>query len=76
MSTIAPATPPPVRLAALRGRIPLPWGTVAALAVLLACANGFVIVAMQGAVGAIERAQHPFTDWMLYWAILVPSSAS
>ena len=73
MSTIvAPATPPPVRFAALRGRVPLPWVTVAALAVLLAFANGFVIVAIQGAIGAIERAQHPFTDWMLYSAILVP----
>ena len=58
MSTTASATTPPVRFAALRGRVPLPWVTVAALAVLLAFANGFVIVAIQGAIGAIERAQH------------------
>ena len=42
------------------------------MAVLLAFANGFVLVAVQGAVGAIERAQNPFADWMLYSTILVP----
>jgi hypothetical protein len=72
VSTTASATTPPVRFAALRGRVPLPWGTVAALAVVLAFANGFVIIALQGAVGAIERAQSPFTDWLRYSAILVP----
>ena len=72
VSTTLPAPTPPVRLAALRGRVPLRWGAVAALAVVLAFANGFVIVALEGAVGAIERAQHPFTDWLSYSAILVP----
>jgi hypothetical protein len=72
VSTTAPATTPPVRFAAVRGSVPLPWGTVVALAVVLAFANGFVIVAIQGAVGAIERAQSPFTDWVRYSAILVP----
>ncbi|HEY7102826.1 MAG TPA: hypothetical protein VH573_14425 [Mycobacteriales bacterium] len=38
----------------------------------LALANGFVIVAVQGAIGAIERAQTPFTNWLRYSAILVP----
>jgi hypothetical protein len=71
-TTAAPATTPPIRFAAVRGRIPLPWGTVVALAVVLAFANGFVIVAIQGAVGAIERAQNPFTDWLRYSAIMVP----
>ena len=72
MSTTAPATRPPVRFAALRGRVPLPWGTVVALALLLAFANGFVIVALEGAVGAIERAQNPFGDWLRYSAVMVP----
>lgn len=70
VSTTLPAPAPPVRFAALRGRVPLRWGAVAALAVVLAFANGFVIVALAG--GAIERAQHPFTDWLSYSAILVP----
>lgn len=72
MSTSVPASPPTVRFAALRGRVPLPWGFVAGLAVTLALANGFVIVAVQGAIGAIERAQTPFTNWLRYSAILVP----
>ena len=72
MSTTAPATTPVVRFAALRGRVPVPWGAVVALAVVLAFANGFVIVTMEGAVGAIERAQNPFGDWLRYSAVLVP----
>jgi hypothetical protein len=72
VSTTAPATTPPVRFAALRGRVPLPWAAVATLAVVLAFANGFVIVALQGAVGAIERAQSPFTDWLRDSALAVP----
>ena len=39
---------------------------------MLAFANGFVIIAIHGAVGAIERAQQPFADWLRYAAILVP----
>lgn len=73
MSTTAPATTTPaVRFPALRGRVPLAWGAVAALAVVLAFADGFIIVTMEGATGAIERAQGPFGDWLRYSAILVP----
>ena len=72
VSTTATATTPPVRFAALRGRVPLAWGAVVVLAVVLAFADGFVIVALEGAVGAIERAQNPFGDWLLYSAVLVP----
>ena len=72
MSTTVPASPSSVRFAALRGRVPLPWGAVVGMAVALALANSFVIVALQGAVGAIERAQNPFATWLRYSAILVP----
>ncbi len=72
MSTSVPASPPTVRFAALRGRVRLPWGFVAGVAVTLALANAFVIVAVQGAIGAIERAQSPFTSWLRLAAILVP----
>jgi hypothetical protein len=63
VSTIVPdaaAAAPSVRFGALRGKVPLPWGTVVALAVLLALADAFLVVAVQGAEGAIERAQTPF----------------
>ena len=64
VSTTLPAPTPPVRFAALRGRVPLRWGAVAALAVVLAFANGFVIVALEGSVGRPPRGdrrrpQHP-----------------
>jgi len=72
VSTSVPASPPTVRFAALRGRVPLPWGFVAGVAVTLALANAFVVVAVQGAIGAIERAQSPFTSWLRLSAILVP----
>jgi heme/copper-type cytochrome/quinol oxidase subunit 2 len=78
VSTTVPAAAPAatavpsVRFAALRGRVPLPWVAVTALAILLALGNGFVIVAVQGAVGAIERAQGPFTMWLRYSALLTP----
>jgi hypothetical protein len=42
------------------------------LAVVLAFANGFVVVAIQGAIGAIERAQTPFANWLLYSSLMVP----
>ena len=66
------AAAPRIRFAALRGLGPLPWGAVAGMAVLLAFVDGFVVVALQGAVGAIERAQSPFTTWLRYSAVLVP----
>lgn len=47
----------------LRDRRPS-WPTVAVLAVLLAFVDGFWIVSLQGAVGAIERTQSPFTRWL------------
>ena len=72
MSTSVPASPPTVRFGALRGRVPLPWGFVAGVAVTLAMANAFIIVAVQGAIGAIERAQSPFTSWLHYSAMVVP----
>jgi hypothetical protein len=62
----------PVRFAALRGKVPLPWVTVAVLAVVLAAADVFILVALQGAVGAIERSQSPFVSWLRYVAMLTP----
>jgi glycerol-3-phosphate acyltransferase PlsY len=41
-----------------------PWLTVVVLAVLLAYADGFWLVSLQGAIGAIERTDHPFVSWL------------
>jgi hypothetical protein len=77
MSTVSatetkPAQQPFVRFAALRGKVPLPWVTVFALAIVMAAADGFILTSLQGAVGAIERAQGPFASWARDTAIVLP----
>jgi hypothetical protein len=51
---------------------PAKWRTVVALGVVLAYADGYVLVALTGAVGAIERTDHPFSAWLEESAVLVP----
>jgi hypothetical protein len=38
----------------------------------MALADGFVLTSVLGAVGAIERAQHPFAFWLRTSALLLP----
>lgn len=63
---------PAVRFAALRGRVPLPWATIAALAVVLAFADGLILTIVRGAVGAIERTQTPFATWLHDSTLMLP----
>ena len=67
-----PAQEPFVRFAAFRGKVPLPWATVFVLAIVMAAADGFILTSLQGAVGAIERAQGPFLSWLRDTAIILP----
>jgi hypothetical protein len=53
-------------------RAPVPWGTVAALSVLVSLADVFLVVSLQGAVGSIERAQGPFALWLEISALVLP----
>ena len=46
--------------------------TVAVLAVVMAAADGFILTSLQGAVGAIERAQGPFGSWLRDTALILP----
>lgn len=49
----------------LRARLRVvPWLTVLPLAVVMAYADGFWIIALRGSVGAIERTQEPFAAWL------------
>jgi hypothetical protein len=68
----APTAEPFVRFAAFRGKVPLPWVTVAVLAILMAAGDGFILTSLQGAVGAIERSQGPFASWARDTAIVLP----
>jgi hypothetical protein len=50
----------------------VPWSTVLPLAVVAAFGNGFWLVSIREAVGAIERTQGPFTVWLEEFALLLP----
>lgn len=53
-------------------RAAVSWSHVLPLAVLLAFVNGFWIVVMRGAVGAIERTSAPFSTWWHESSLLLP----
>src|SRR6476619_4023341 len=46
-----------------RGRLSVPWFTVLLLATAMASADGFWMLSMRGATGAIERSDGAFTSW-------------
>ena len=54
-------------------RSAVPWLTVIPLAVVMAYADGFWVVSLRGAVGAIERTQTPFESWLRESTLLVPA---
>ena len=66
------AAPAEERSRALPGGGGVPWRTVLPLAVVLAYADGFWITSLRGAVGAIERTQSPFTDWVRESTLSLP----
>jgi hypothetical protein len=64
---------PTQRPAALKQvRASVPWKTVVALAAVLAYADGFWLMSLRGAVGAIERAQSPFASWLIESTVVLP----
>lgn len=54
----------------------VPWRTVIPLAAMMAYADGFWIVSLRGAVGAIERTQDPFASWLRESTVLLPVFAA
>ena len=54
------------------GRRAVPWVTVVLLASAMSFADGFWIVSLRGAVGAIERTQEPFLAWIRESTAAVP----
>src|SRR6185436_20705352 len=61
------------RRGTLRGRLSaVPWSTVVPLAVVLAYADGFWLISLRGAVGAIERTQEPFVSWLRESTLALP----
>ncbi|MET3920715.1 hypothetical protein [Arthrobacter sp. UYEF20] len=57
------------------GAIPgpaVPWLTVASMAVVMAYADGFWMMTLRGAVGAIERTEEPFASWLRESTLVLP----
>lgn len=51
---------------------PVAWTTVATLAVLMAYADGFVLVSLQGAVGLTRQVRGPFVTWLQVSTLSLP----
>lgn len=67
----APATEPagsPVPTA-----VRVPWGLVLSCAVAMVLLDGFVVVALRGVAGSIERTDHLFASWMREALLLLPA---
>jgi hypothetical protein len=58
--------------AATAARAAVPWLTVIPLALVMAYADGFWVVALRGAVGAVQRSQTPFESWMRESTLALP----
>lgn len=54
----------------------VPWSTVIPTAVAMALADGFWIISLRGAVGAVEAGGHPFASWLRGSAAAAPAFAA
>lgn len=59
-------------IVAQEGRLPVRWTALAIVALVISYADGFWLVAIQGAVGAIERTESPFNRWLRDSTLLLP----
>lgn len=66
-ATVAVAAP-----ASQRARLKVPWPTVALLATALAYADGYWMITVRGAVGAVQRSQGPFAAWWRESTLTLP----
>lgn len=57
---------------AVRRRLQVSLLTVGPIAALAAFAGGFIVISLQGAVGAVERVGDPFRRWVMTSLLLVP----
>ena len=71
MTTIS-ANTTTTRDAVLGGRPSVPWKTVIALATVLAYADGYWLISLRGAIGAIERTDAPFASWLRESTTVLP----
>ncbi|CAH0228417.1 hypothetical protein SRABI26_02583 [Arthrobacter sp. Bi26] len=60
------------RSGSIPGRPAVPWLTVVSLSVVMAYADGFWMMSLRGAVGAIERTEEPFASWLRESTLVLP----
>ena len=60
------------RSGSIPGRPAVPWLTVVSLSVVMAYADGFWMMSLRGAVGAIERTDEPFASWLRESTLVLP----
>ncbi len=61
------------RSGSVPGRPAVPWLTVVSLSVVMAYADGFWMMSLRGAVGAIERTEEPFASWLRESTLVLPA---
>ncbi|NUO91394.1 MAG: hypothetical protein HOQ18_11310 [Dermatophilaceae bacterium] len=71
-STATGAASSPSAVASPVPSFAVPWVTVVTLAVGLSFADGFWVISVRGAVGAIERTSQPFATWLRESAVMTP----
>src|SRR4051812_27600884 len=54
------------------GERSVPWRTVVVPATVLAYADGYWLISLQGAIGAIERTNGPFASWLRGSTTILP----
>src|SRR4051794_1111557 len=73
MTTLTAAVGPVTRADGTASeKVAVPWPTVLTFAVALAYTDGFWIMSLRGAVGAIERTQTPLLSWMRESTLVLP----
>ena len=60
------------RSGSIPGQPAVPWLTVVSLSVVMAYADGFWMMSLRGAVGAIERTDEPFASWLRESTMVLP----
>lgn len=60
------------RSGSVPGQPTVPWLTVVSLSVVMAYADGFWMMSLRGAVGAIERTEEPFAGWLRESTLVLP----
>jgi hypothetical protein len=60
------------RSGSVTGQPAVPWLTVLSLSIVMAYADGFWMMSLRGAVGAIERTEEPFASWLRESTLVLP----